>query len=403
MCDKITYGDLNLIFDVLSDQYDKNELATLSGDEQEFLSFVSTNITELIIQNGFKINNEGKFKEAFETLIKRLYPKELVMTTGGGDEETDNIIIKPKKSTVNYSAISDFVFLVMFVTSLFLFWIVYVKLSTLLQDDLNVSVSDINESIKGDIEKAINEIKNLNADEMTYFSFIWEHVRTFSCSVMTSRRDKIVESFTKSVGEIFSNYISNVTEEAKAICQTDVNLVENNIGIFGSTMINQLANVMSTVFSSNPTIECYKRTAESLTTKYLTNQGYAINLFREKMYTKTRQSYELIQWSVFFGTMSTSYLIPRILYIFSKMSIRLKTLITQPTNQTNSGNVGKVNSDANTTEFLKQGEGSTKKAFRNLRGGTKKLKKGLKKKHLKSKKLGKNRKQRKTKYRTHKK
>jgi hypothetical protein len=302
----VTTEDYNDLFLSLTEQYNKNVVATLSGDEIEVINKTVGLLNDVIMAKGLT----GKLsidREAFINLISRLMP---IFQEQSGGMDDNSLTPTKKKTTSVYVYLSDLTSLVGLFVSIFLFYLSFIQLNNMICNATGSSVQELSLYIKEEFDGIREEIKNLTPPEASFFEFLFNALNIFSANIV----DKQVLNIQSIISTSINNVVIDITGEVKRVCMPSIVLNDG-------TLMNSLLNVASSAVSaySSQTINCMTSTTSILTTQLLSQKTASINILMNQITTNAVQIKTSIMMATVLGYTCASYLILRIKGLYKEM------------------------------------------------------------------------------------
>jgi hypothetical protein len=325
MSDKIcftspqTKADLDKLGSILLQHYNKNIETTLNEDDESLLNNVTKQLEELSKNSNVEFNSEG-----FKSFIKKLYIYDL--TQYGGDPPDEIVPYSSGqensysgRSSISMTIAADFMALLGFFTSLFLFYLVYENLTAITQGVTGYTPVGVGEEVMEQFEIAREEVRKLDTSQLSYLHFFYQIFSTFGCSVVETNIANIQQIFLIGLQNSFRGISARVT----SACLTSSQEVSSRSTI---GMLSSLFNIASAPTAS---LMCVNERTK-IETSLIQAQVNALqdSLFLE-ISTRAQQISGNITLSLQIGIPCATYLMARIVYvttpIITKISNSMKT------------------------------------------------------------------------------
>lgn len=306
-CNSVNLDNLNKICDLMKKQYNLGIEAQLDRHEIETLDSISVSLANYCKKQAIEFDVDG-----FKRLAKKLYPKKL--TQFGGDE-TDALVVRENENVrqqknKGFNSV-DFLAILAFLGSIVLCYIAYIKINEITIATTGADMGDVFEKLSDDMKTAINDVKNLPSNDLTFIQFIYRSITTFSCSVVDSQISNI-QSFTIEVIESsFKNARENIINAGVRHCGLQTQVLSDDWGFLGQ-IINQASSIVTEVASPGSTANCLSEITKSQLEKLINDQKYAIEVITTELRTKSNQISGLLIASGRLGVGSVSYFIFRL-------------------------------------------------------------------------------------------
>lgn len=303
-----TSDDIRLLFNTLFERYNKNIVATLTIEEENILNEY-TNHIDLVFKTTSLIFDANAFKQ----LVKKLYIPNNTQDGGDGDDDDNNILtiertpsIQPFKANK-----TDIVMLIGLLISMLLICIAFVEFNQLFKDTSKLSIGNIGDNIKNDLQHAIQFATTASKEETTFLKFIYSYISSFSCALI----DKQVQSFTNIVQVTLSQSIQNLQSQiviqATNTCISKTQLVNTDSWGLPGQLLNLLSSTTQTILSSEATNQCILDATKIVMQQKMNDQMIAMQLLITNLKTSTMRISNLLLIGTRIGSVCSAYLIYR--------------------------------------------------------------------------------------------
>jgi len=329
MSDKIcftspqTKADLDKLGSILLQHYNKNIETTLNEDDESLLNNVTKQLEELSKNSNVEFNSEG-----FKSFIKKLYIYDLTQYGGDPPDEIVPYSSGQEKSYSGRSSISmtiaaDFMALLGFFTSLFLFYLVYENLTAITQGVTGYTPVGVGEEVMEQFEIAREEVRKLDTSQLSYLHFFYQIFSTFGCSVVETNIANIQQIFLIGLQNSFRGISARVT----SACLTSSQEVSSRSTI---GMLSSLFNIAS---SPTASLMCVNERTK-IETSLIQAQVNALqdSLFLE-ISTRAQQISGNITLSLQIGIPCATYLMTRIVYVTTPIMTKISNSMKTPRNK----------------------------------------------------------------------
>lgn len=309
-CIIITKEDTNLVCGLLLKQLDLNIVADLDTEEQAFLDDVSNKLNKLLQSQNINFN-----VGAFKNLVKKMYSKNSQL---GGDDEVvpyDNQQ-ESKKTFTRY----DFFAIVALLVSIFLFWIAFVKMNQISVNTTGLSLSDVPPQLVKDVETAVQQVKSLPYNELTFLQIVYKTMTTFSCSIVDAQITNIQTFVSTAISNSITNIKDSALQNAAKHCGMTTEVLSQEWGAF-ATLVNALSSGITASLTTDSTSQCIIRATDAQFTKLVHDQAYAISMMTTELSAQGAQISALLTRSARLGVTSIAYFTYRISGIVSNTKI----------------------------------------------------------------------------------
>lgn len=375
--------NLNLISEILMQNYLQNTEAILDDDESKFLDEMTNNLNIIFNNYNENENNETKIEfnaDNFKSFIKKVYIKveeeeikeherveELKEEQTGGtrplgffrrrrdlDEnhyqqdfypnypadpsdtndwrtEYDTLPVLPITIFNAYPQRDrrkyDFIALVTFFVAIFMIYISYVKYNEIsnkiLSQNLTDVASNVSSTLYSQIERALSEINNLSSMELTFSQYVWKSIKTFSCSIINQQTTLITNIISDSVTKCITNFTIIATQQAQITCNPQTQIISQDYGVIAD-FVNTFVQYTSSAITIEETNMCIARQLGSEVSNYINNMNYARETLINEISVLSSQGTGFLMWGTRIGVPSTMYLTYRIYYLIQNNILLLR-------------------------------------------------------------------------------
>jgi len=301
---ELTNNDLEKMSDLLMQHYDKNLETVLEKEDERMLDELATKLNKLAKGEKVKFNKEG-----FKTFIRKLFVYDLLKF--GGDDGED--VVPYSKKNKNAPNKYDFLAIVMFIASIFILYISFLKFKDLTENVSGMSVGEISSDIQSQVTDAVNKIRELPTEEVSFVKYIWSSIQTFSCSIVETQTSRIKNIVTESLSNMVTDFTSVATETC--IPRTEVfsegaytmsTSVLGNIDL-GKTL-NTLVQTASAYTTPSATSSCVANTALSLQRRAMEELFHQRTLILNQLNAQSSQAIQFFTYGASMGASSVMYL-----------------------------------------------------------------------------------------------
>jgi hypothetical protein len=208
----VSLDNLEFLSELMIKQYNLNVEATLTSEETEKLDNFVDILSDVSNKYEIELNAEG-----FKKLAKKLYPKSSGQFGGVGEGELvpfrDNQIgenAQPQQRANRFNKL-DFYAILMFLGAILLCYIAYVKLNEISFRTIGMETDDIVSILSDDFKNAINNVKNMPTNDLTFVQFVYKSITTFSCSMGNSQ----LSNFQKLVIDTIRSAVTNAEQQIR--------------------------------------------------------------------------------------------------------------------------------------------------------------------------------------------
>jgi hypothetical protein len=321
----VTRQQLNSDFDKISElfirHYDKNIETQLNTHDQQLLDEVSDKLNEIANAQNINFNKDG-----FKTFIKKIYVYNLTQFGGDSDDEEDDEEDDDEKtddektpySRQNYYLPNryDFFAIIIFFASIFLLYISFVKFNELSQSITGMSIDELGQDTKLQVQDALSKIGKLPTEQLTFLQYVWSSIQTFSCSIVETQSQRLRNIVTESL----SHSLQDFTAIATRTCMPRTQVVTEGIYSisssytgdidFGKTL-NSLVQGASGLTSASTTSACISNTALLLQKKAIDELYHQRSLMINQLTAQSTQAISFLSYGTYIGTTSVMYLLYR--------------------------------------------------------------------------------------------
>jgi hypothetical protein len=297
-------NELEKMSDLLMQHYNKNVETTLNSDDETFLNEIATKLNELAKGEKIKFNKEG-----FKTFIRKLFVYDF--SKFGGDDG-DELVPYSKKNKMAPNKY-DFLAIVMFIASIFILYISFLKFKDLTENVSGMSLGEISSDIQTQVQDAITKIRELPVEQVTFVQYVWNSIQTFSCSIVETQSARIKNIVTESLSNMVVDFTSVATEtcmpRTEVITEGAYTLSSSYIGNIdlGKTL-NTLVQGVSAYTTSTTTTSCVTNTALSLQRRAIEELFHQRTLILNQLTAQSSQAIHFFTYGVSMGTTSVMYL-----------------------------------------------------------------------------------------------
>jgi len=365
--------NLNLISEILMQNYLQNTEAILDDDESKFLDEMTNNLGEIFTNYNNNENNETKIEfnaDNFKLFIKKVYIKieeeelkqherveELKEEQTGGTRGTNQSLVRdpyydyppdpsdPQDWRAEYDSLPvlpttifnaypvrqrrkyDFIALVTFFVAIFMIYISYVKYNEIsnkiLGQNLTDVASDVSSTLYTQIENALKEINGLSSIDLTFTQYVWHSIKTFSCSIVEQQFTLITNIISESVENCIRNFTIIASQQAQIICNPQTQVISQEYGIIAD-FVNTFVQYTSSAITIEDTNMCIARQLGTELTNYINDMNYERETLINKISVLSSQGTGFLKWGVRIGVPSTMYLTYRIYYLIQNNILLLR-------------------------------------------------------------------------------
>lgn len=358
MSDKICFislqskSDLDKLGYILLENYNKNIETTLNKRDEDLLNKVAEQFEELLKKSNVKFNSEG-----FKSFIKRIYVYNLEQYGGDDDEivtySLDKVNSYSGRSSIAKTIVADFIALLGFFISVFLFFIAYQNLISITQGMTGYIPVEVGQEVMDQYHIAIEEVRRLNTSQLSWLQFFYQIFSTFGCSIVESNIANIQLIILNGLQNSFRGISTRVTTACLITSEAP-----SSIGMFASLL--NFASAPST------TSTCVNERIK-IETSLIQAQVTALqdSLFLE-ISTRAQQISGNITLSLQIGIPCTTYLMARIVYVTTPIIRRIGNSMTK-----NGGN-RKKNTKKNNKKNTRKNKKHRKTYYRKNKKNSKK-------------------------------
>ena len=312
----VTRQQLNSDFDKISElfirHYDKNIETQLNPHDQQLLDEVSDKLNEIADAQNINFNKDG-----FKTFIKKIYVYNLTQFGGDSDDEEDDEEETPYSIQNSYLPNRyDFFAIIIFFASIFLLYISFVKFNELSQSITGMSIDELGQDTKLQVQDALSKIGQLPTEQLTFLQYVWSSIQTFSCSIVETQSQRLRNIVTESL----SHSLQDFTAIATRTCMPRTQVVTEGIYSisssytgdidFGKTL-NSLVQGASGLTSASTTSACISNTALLLQKKAIDELYHQRSLMINQLTAQSTQAISFLSYGTYIGTTSVMYLFYR--------------------------------------------------------------------------------------------
>ena len=307
--------DYNTTFGYLLEQYNLNKEADLDSAEKKYLDNVSKKLSKIFKKNKMEFNEDG-----FKSLVVRLYPKN---ATFGGSHEKITVYTNTKTDNENEEEKFrvnqfDFYAIIGLLVAVFFCWIAFVKMNELSVSTSGLTIENISSQLVKDIQAAVEDVKRIPGDEMSFLKFIFTSVSTFSCSVVNKKIQHIQAFVATAITESIKNAGQIVLESAHSHCGLSTKVLSEDWGIVGS-LVNTISSASTGLMTQSSTSQCILNISAAELQKLADAQSYALKIVGAKITTQGAQISDLLSVSAKLGAASIGYLTYRASTLVKKL------------------------------------------------------------------------------------
>lgn len=292
-------SDLEKLSHLLLQHYEKNIEIVLNPEDEAFLENVCIKLSEISAAQNVRFNEEG-----FKTFVKKLFFYDFAQF-GGNDD------IMVSTSSVAGPSKYDFFAIALFIASIFMLYISFLKFNELAKSVTGVELGEIGQDAQLQIQDAIAKIRELPLEQVTFLQYVWNSIQTFSCSIVEKQASRIRNIITQTL----NNVVVDFTSVAEATCLPRTEVVTEglytvkNIDI-GRTF-NSLIQTVSAVSARGTTSSCIANTALSLQRRAMEEMFHQRSLILNQLNAQSSQAIHFLMWGARIGTSASLYLIYR--------------------------------------------------------------------------------------------
>jgi hypothetical protein len=314
ICNNITINELNNITGLFMKQYDMGVEAELNDEEKDFLDKVVYELDSMFSNSHIQFNSDK-----FKTFIKKIYPKNAAQF--GGDDETAQLQ-RPQRTKFGFM---DFLAIVIFVGSIFVCYLAYIRFNELTMSVSGLSIGDMSSQIGEDIKIAIDSVKNLPKNDLTFIQAIYRSFSSFFCSITDSQ----IQNISKFTQELLLNSIEDakqkITDQALTNCGLNSKIVTSTDWMFGidkaigidkfvdtNKVINSFGNALAAATAPGATSSCVSSESMSAMQLLMLRKFSEMNSMVRSVETKGRQIASMLQLGSTLGAGSALYISNRL-------------------------------------------------------------------------------------------
>jgi hypothetical protein len=299
----ITLENTNTIFGLMLKQMDLNIVASLDSEEQELLDNVSN-----FLNNILKSQNMNFDEDAFKNLVKKLYPK----NSQFGGEDDDKVVTydnqqERKKSFTKY----DFFAIISLLVSIYFCWVAFIKINEISVNTSGLSLANLPPQLVKDVETAVQQVKSLSTNDLSFLQILYKSMTTFSCSIADSQIANIQTFVSTAITSSITNTKDIILQNALEHCGMKTEVLSQEWGTLG-TLVNTLSSGITASLTSDSTAQCMVMTTNAQLTKLVHDQVYAISIMTAELSAQGAQISALLSKSAQFGGASIAYFTYRI-------------------------------------------------------------------------------------------
>lgn len=358
-CNSVSLDSLNILTEMMTKQYNKGEEAMLDDNENEALDKVAEYFSDYCKKENIDFNSDG-----FKSFVKKLYPKN--STQFGGDGE--DLIVPYNESKTNKRVqfmISDFFAILAFLSSIFMVYLAYIKLNQIIIDTTNIDIGEMTNQLKNDINNAVNDVRSIPDNELTFVKLIYNSISTFSCSIVNSQIINLQTFVIRAIESSFTNAQQLILNEGTKVCGLQTQVLSENWGTLG--FIVNSASAAATAFASGQsTQDCVIQVTGLKIAKLFDDQKHVLNILTIQFSTQGNQISGLIKTAGYLGVASVGYFSYRLKDIIPRLQNAVPKIREIP----NFEDLPRINSGGRKTKTNRK----TKKTRKNKRK-TRKIKK----------------------------
>ena len=300
-------SDFDKVSDILIQHYDKNIETQLNSDEQQLLDEIADKLNEIATAQNINFNKDG-----FKTFVKKLYVYDF--TQFGGDPDDELVPYSRKKSYMPNKF--DFFAILILIGSIFILYISFVKFNELSQSMTGMSIDEVGEDAKSQVQDALSKIRELPTEQVTFLQYVWSSIQTFSCSIIATQTQRLRNIVTESL----SQTVQDFTEIATRTCipRTQV-IAEGSYAISSSLtgnidfgrVLNSLVQGATVAASPTATSSCISHTALLLQRRAIDELFHQQSLMLNQLTSQSTQAITFLTYGTRMGITSVMYLVYR--------------------------------------------------------------------------------------------
>jgi hypothetical protein len=290
----------------LQRQYDKNIVTEFDDSEIEIVNNVSTKLKNICDSYSIRFN-----QSEFINFIKRLYIK----TQYGGDDENDESQLIPiidssknKKGTNISHIYYDLLALLGFFSSIILLYITYLQFNQMTCTITGYDINELASQVRNDIQNAMNKVKEMKQEDITFFVYFYQIFTTFSSSIIQTQQDRIINL----IQDFLIKTIPDVASRASEMC-----LLGDK-----SSYVGTFSNLVQLTLTPGLTSSCISTVSDYLINQRIQQRLNEIQILKSSLTFKSMTISSQISYALYLGYGSTSYLIYRTYQIINKRNIK---------------------------------------------------------------------------------
>jgi hypothetical protein len=295
-------SDFDKISDILIQHYDKNIETQLNSDDQQLLDEIADKLNEIATAQNINFNKDG-----FKTFVKKLYVYDFKQF--GGDPDDELVPYSRKKSYMPNRY--DFIAILLFICSIFILYISFVKFNELSQSITGMSIDEVGQDAKLQVQDALSKIRALPTEQITFLQYVWTSIQTFSCSIVETQTEKL----RNIVKELLSHTVQDFTEIATRTCMPRTQVFTEGLYSIGSidlgSTLNTLVQGVSGLTSASATNSCILNTVLSLKRRAIDELFHQQELILNQLTAQSTQAITFLTYGASMGTTSVMYFVYR--------------------------------------------------------------------------------------------
>lgn len=300
-------SDFDKVSDILIQHYDKKIETQLNSDEQQLLDEMADKLNEISNAQNINLNKDG-----FKRFVKKLYVYDFTQFGGGPPDEL--VPYSRKKSYMPNKY--DFFAILLLISSIFILYISFVKFNELSQSVTGMSIDELGEDVKSQVQEVHSKMQTLPREEITFLQYVWSNIQTFSCSIIETQTQRFKNVVTESI----SNTVQDYTEIARRTCIPRTQVISEGSYFFSSyltgdidvgTTVNSLVQGASVVAAPTATSSCITNTALLLQKKAFEEFFHQKGLMLNQLTGQSTQAITFLTYGAQMGLASVMYLVYR--------------------------------------------------------------------------------------------
>jgi len=286
------------VFKMLENRYNKNIETTLQSEDEEFLNYICDSLNKISTSENVKFNEEG-----FRSLIKKLFVNDFSQFGGVGDE-----IVPNADKTISPPNRKDFFAIVMIFVSIFCIYISFIKFNELILSTTNTSNDELQQDVKSQIQTALSELESLPIEQLTFIQYIYNSIKTFSCSIVTNQRDRL----TNMVQKVLTDIVWDFAAQAEKICMPRNEIIKE--GAYNVAQVdlgktfNYLIQGVSSYRTGGPASSCITNTVMSLQHTALTQMFNQKTIILNQILAQSASAADYLKFGAWNGGVAIMYL-----------------------------------------------------------------------------------------------